>query len=440
MQSGNHEITPFAPVSNSAQIVAELQTKIRMERLSSDSRLQQIVEVARSLTCAQGAAIAMRQNNLVLCTARSGSMAPDLGSELNADSGISGQCLRTGAALRCDDTSTDTRVDPEVCRRLGLRSVAVAPVGKKPRVSGVLEVFSANPRAFNDNEVRLLAELAELVVPAQRTWTKSAVLKAGQKLASATRTSSKGKFILAGAIFAFVIWVGFRGIAVRPNPSAAQPQPQPLSSLVPSSLAAEPSASPSVPVRSPAVRAPNERPSFAPGVVMASATEKTRPAEPEIRRKPQQEAASESNAGTIAANPRPAAPKSALDAFETAPPLAVVSVDRDAALAPVLPPASALPLPPAVKLSTGVSGGTVERFVKPIYPPDALRLKRQGRVVLQALVTEEGSVRDIKVLDGDSLLARAAMDAVAEWHYRPYRLNGQPIQRTTEVTIIFRLP
>jgi protein TonB len=92
------------------------------------------------------------------------------------------------------------------------------------------------------------------------------------------------------------------------------------------------------------------------------------------------------------------------------------------------------------KSSTGVSGGTIEHLVKPTYPAEALRLKRSGRVVLQAVITKEGTVGDLKVINGDSLLARAAMDAVAEWRYQPYVLNGQPIQRTTEITIVFKLP
>ena len=80
-----------------------------------------------------------------ICQARAGDMAPDLGTKLETDSGISGQSLRTGCALLCDDANTDPRVDAEVCRRLGLRSLAVVPVGRRPNVSGVLEAFSALP-------------------------------------------------------------------------------------------------------------------------------------------------------------------------------------------------------------------------------------------------------------------------------------------------------
>jgi protein TonB len=118
----------------------------------------------------------------------------------------------------------------------------------------------------------------------------------------------------------------------------------------------------------------------------------------------------------------------------------IISTDNKAVLNGVLSTVTATPLIPTVKSSTGVSGGTIQRVVKPTYPAEALRLKRSGKVVLQAVITKEGSVRDLKVMSGDSLLARAAMDAVTQWRYQPYVLNGQPIQRTTEITVVFRLP
>jgi protein TonB len=124
----------------------------------------------------------------------------------------------------------------------------------------------------------------------------------------------------------------------------------------------------------------------------------------------------------------------------SAPPLDVVSANSNAELKGILSPVTASPVLPVRQSSTDISGGTIERFVQPTYPPEALRLKRTGRVVLQAVITKEGTVHDLKVIDGDLLLTRAAMDAVAQWRYRPYLLNGQPIQKTTKITIVFNLP
>jgi len=111
-------------------------------------------------------------------------MAPELDTELDADSHISGQCLRTGRPLRCHDTDNDPRVDAEACRSVGLRSVVVVPVGRKPVVSGVLEAFSALPIAFDDSQMQLLEEMAELVIVAQRHSAESDVEVASEKFAN----------------------------------------------------------------------------------------------------------------------------------------------------------------------------------------------------------------------------------------------------------------
>ena len=92
-----------------------------------------------------------------------------------------------------------------------------------------------------------------------------------------------------------------------------------------------------------------------------------------------------------------------------------------------------------VKVSQGLSGGAIVRQVNPIYPNDDLAPK-EGRVLLQAVVAEDGTVHDLKVMKGNPLLGRAAIQAAAQWRYRPYRLNGQLIRRPTEITLIFKLP
>lgn len=462
MESGNHEVTGGAALLSSGQLLAELHAKIRAEKLGSDAMLGQIVEAARILTRAQGAAIAMRQDESVLCMARAGSMAPTLGSELRVDSGISGQCLRTGAPLCCDDTREDPRVDPEVCGRLGLRSLAVAPVGKWPGVSGILEVFSDTPHAFKDAEVQVLAELADLVevsprastqptvldapqkIPTTETRNTSSALRAGLILAEATRKWSNGKLVLAAVIFIVLIsWLGLRVRAARPSASAAGPSPRTVGALPVAAssadVAREPSTLAADAVRPSPVVVENTKPSVPGGVLKASTTPKTRPSEPAISQEPQPEAASAASASPQPVNLTSPPPQPTVD-VAVAPPLDIVPGDGNAVLKGVLSPVTAPPVLPAVRSSTGVSGGTVERQVQPIYPAEALRLRRSGRIILQAVITKEGTVRGLKLISGDSLLARAAMDAVAGWRYQPYMLNGQPIQRTTEITIEFKLP
>jgi len=169
------ESTSSIARQDSEHVIAQLRMSIGDSNVSLDGILNSIVRAAQLVTYADGAAIAIRRDNLVVCQARSGDMAPELGSELDADSHISGQCLRTGGTLRCQDTDNDPRVDAEACRSVGLRSVAVVPVGRMPAVSGVLEAFSALPNAFDDTQIELLEDLAELVIVAQRGSAESGV-------------------------------------------------------------------------------------------------------------------------------------------------------------------------------------------------------------------------------------------------------------------------
>jgi TonB family protein len=88
-------------------------------------------------------------------------------------------------------------------------------------------------------------------------------------------------------------------------------------------------------------------------------------------------------------------------------------------------------------ISQGMTGGVLDHRVNPVYPPGALAMKLEGEVVLAAVVTKTGEVRDVKLVKGSPILARAAMDAVKQWHYKPYRLNGEPLESQTEITVQF---
>jgi hypothetical protein len=124
------------------------------------SALQRIAEHALTETGAGGAAIALSQGNEMVCMASAGSDAPPFGSRLQVGSGFSGECVRTGRTLRCDDSETDDRVDRESCRALGLRAMVAVPVRRGNRVVGLLEVFSSRPYAFNAEDTALLQRLA----------------------------------------------------------------------------------------------------------------------------------------------------------------------------------------------------------------------------------------------------------------------------------------
>jgi protein TonB len=98
------------------------------------------------------------------------------------------------------------------------------------------------------------------------------------------------------------------------------------------------------------------------------------------------------------------------------------------------------PLLQTLSVSQGVSQGLLYKKVAPSYPQNALRMHIEGKVELLATISKEGNITHIRVLSGDSQLARAANDAVKQWKYKPYLLNGEPVEIQTQVTVNFKLP
>jgi GAF domain-containing protein len=131
---------------------------------------------ARTLTRGTGAAIALIENGSMKCRASVGACAPPLGTKLEIDSGLSGECVRSGKPLRCDDTEADPRVDAETCQLLGIRSVVAGPIQYEREIVGVLEVFSNHSFAFDEGDVAVVESLAHTVL---RTMSHAAALKHG---------------------------------------------------------------------------------------------------------------------------------------------------------------------------------------------------------------------------------------------------------------------
>jgi TonB family protein len=97
-------------------------------------------------------------------------------------------------------------------------------------------------------------------------------------------------------------------------------------------------------------------------------------------------------------------------------------------------------VPQVVKVSQGVMEGLVIKRVQPKYPSQAMQLHIQGAVQLEATVSKNGSITNLKVISGDGLLARAAQEAVKQWRYKPYYLNGEPVEIQTQILVNFKLP
>jgi len=92
-----------------------------------------------------------------------------------------------------------------------------------------------------------------------------------------------------------------------------------------------------------------------------------------------------------------------------------------------------------IVLGGDVQGAKLTRRVDPIYPPLARQLRHSGLVHIRAIISTEGNIESLQVLDGDPLLVQSARDAVLQWHYRPTSLNGVPVDVETIITVVYSL-
>jgi len=92
-----------------------------------------------------------------------------------------------------------------------------------------------------------------------------------------------------------------------------------------------------------------------------------------------------------------------------------------------------------VRVSSGVSQGLRIKFVQPNYPPLARQARIQGQVILQAEISKEGLITNLQLISGHAMLAPAAIEAVKQWRYKPYLLNGEPVAVETQVIVNFSL-
>jgi protein TonB len=95
--------------------------------------------------------------------------------------------------------------------------------------------------------------------------------------------------------------------------------------------------------------------------------------------------------------------------------------------------------PQRVRVSAGVTSGLLVRKVNPVYPPLARQARISGTVVLRAVISKEGAIENLSLVSGHPMLAPAAIDAVKQWRYKPYLLNGEPVEVDTEVQVNFTL-
>jgi len=124
----------------------------------------------------------MAEDDAIVCRAAAGNIVPEPGARLDPKSGFSGACLRTGGIVRCDDSEHDPRVNVQVCRLLGTRSIVAVPIASAHGTIGLLEAFSAEPHGFNDSDVRSLKLLAELILAALKPEEENRLAEISQRV------------------------------------------------------------------------------------------------------------------------------------------------------------------------------------------------------------------------------------------------------------------
>jgi putative methionine-R-sulfoxide reductase with GAF domain len=154
------------PVSGFRAVHAGEELDIRAGELNLEPAISAITERAQQLTGATGAAIALRTGDEIVCRARAGRTAPDLGVRLQTDAGISAEAVRTGEVMLCHDAERNPRVDLASCRRLGVRSILVSPLRYYRRTLGVFEVLSSSASAFDERDVATMQLLSSMMVAA----------------------------------------------------------------------------------------------------------------------------------------------------------------------------------------------------------------------------------------------------------------------------------
>jgi len=432
-----------------------------------DPMLATITDAARQLTGASGAALAMWKDGAMVCRARSGDTAPALGARLSADTGISGECLRNGKIQHCADTENNPLVDVEVCRSLGLHSIVVLPIQGWRGINGILEVFSTRPAAFTEPHIALLQQLASLAERARASQPHGAS-SAAPKLPSAVEkpqpsgllpasdrvgdvalaflgTRSRpfvlgGVVLVAISLLVLVIYLGWHG----PDEADGKAHVGTPSSVANATTANVATAHP--PDRHPPDIALIWKASPGGEFLFSSSGKPLAGTPVKFASKVEMVAGKKTQAGRSRADRSPLladmaanvavpheVPNSQIGSHADSHPTDSPSDETTSAEPPPILAGSA-------PVSQKVSATQLVHHVEPVYPAQALLSRLEGTVTLTAMVMEDGTVRDVKVVKGPPALAPAAVDAVEHWLYKPFELDGRPVKNEIAISVEFKLP
>ena len=414
--------------------------------LALDLVLNEIVEQARLATSATGAAIALARGPEMICRATSGSQAPGLGVRFNMRSGLSGACVESREAQRCDDTFLDPRLDALASRVLGIRSVLVVPILRDGELAGIFEIFSPRPGAFGNRDVQTLNALSRRIVSNLRHAAEVAASDSEQTgvegeltlpspdqegaVPEDLRTEVDAEPVLPPATarkhdyWTDVLTVIVIGLAVLLGWMIAQVGWRTRSVASQTESLSRPSLPPAISQTTSA---------SAPGSVPIDQAAERTPVVPEAKHRTNKPAISQDSQpppGGLVVYDKGQVIFRMAPRQELAADASKVSQKSDA-------PAS-IELP--VSLSPENADKLLLRRVQPEYPALARQQQIEGTVLLQVLVGVDGGVREVNATDGDARLVPAATAAVRQWQFRPYAPQGSPVPFKTQVEVKFSLP
>ena len=458
--------------------------------LALDIVLNEIAEQACLATPASGAAIVLKRDGEWVCRASAGGNSPSLGARLDAEAGLSGACVRTRQLQRCDDAQSDPRADVEACRSLDVRSVIIVPLLQDDDLVGIFEVFSSHASAFGGRDERTLEVLSQRVLTILRQISESTAtfLKAAEVGEESLENSSAGNAIVETPIM--------ENSASENTTEKAEAEYAPYETgLAPGPSNADTGRGVRILtwILGAAVLAFVLLLTVLLGqrLMGSKSARRTRP--PVVSSSP-----SYAEHGSTVVATR--AGETALPVSSgTQPPGAVPSdVSRsgsvsegtknngDTAITYRSPPAGSLlvyekgkeifRMPPAAKQAEQITGestarsgsanayGTAGRSasrneqagiyelspeaaevsllhrVEPDYPEAARAQQIQGPVVLDVHIGRDGTVLEVKLVSGQTLLSDAAIAAVKQWKFQPREVQGNTLEMQTRVTLNFRLP
>ena len=461
--------------------------------LGAEAGMQMLAEEITLLTGSVGAAIALKTNDQIVCQASIG-QAPGMGAVLQPGHGLSGECVLTGKLVQCDDTDVDPRVNPQVCRELGFRSVLIAPITLEGQAIGLVELLAAQPHHFNQDDVLFLDQVAAVVLELNGLGVASnPIEQAGADIKSADFDSLDAellaRFDVNNLMAALEQDTSEESTSMTEIDDAMIMQRLELIQNGNTAALARPQAEPAVTTRV----APRPQPGryedyrkiwmvalllIAVGgggiwiwkarrvvatsqsigtttaapvkVVEPSANLGSAPAEvsyaPAATRTVERPAGTGTELATQKHVPTLSPKRGSTLPVRTTPEMtpvpSIAGLGAMASNAPVLPAMSqpASPVFQPTKVSSGLRGGTPIYQPRPAYPETAKRNGLAGDVVLRFLVTKDGTVTNVRVVSGNPTLVQAAVQSVKLWRYRPFLLNGEPTEAESQATIKFTSP